>query len=168
MTHNPEPEVDFILQAIKDNYGKAMADIPLDRIDRDNARNLDADRRDKTEAYQVSNFVGASTETTDNEVLGKDFNQKVQAVVNVRISGGSYVEGGHIDPEGNDGVIWRDLKRNIRRAIMEEREFPSVSNRSNRTYTWIDERNPNDLSAEFADEYRFTADYVFIGNEDLP
>lgn len=176
---SPEPEVSFILDAIESavGYGNGygigygwggLEDIPLQRIDRDNARNLDTDSRAKSAEHTVSNYVGARTATTDPTAIGTEYDQRTQAVVNVRISGSSSIEGGKIDPEGNNGVVWRDLKRFIRRAILRHREFPNVGNRPNRTYTWIEETNPSDLSANFADEYRWEADFAFRGYEGLP
>lgn len=179
MTHDMEPEVDFILTAIEDavGYGNGygigygwsdLSDIPLQRVDRDNARNIDTGNRVKSESHSVSNYVSARTATSERSAIGTEYDHELQSVVNIRITGAPSIEGGHIDPEGANGVIWRHLKRSIRRAILEEREFPSVPNQPNTTYTWVDERNISDLSGNFADEYRWEADYAFIGYESLP
>lgn len=163
-----QPEVDFILSSIASNYGSPLADVPLQRIDRDNARNIDTDERLMADRDYQANFVGARTATTDALAIGTEYDHSVQAVVNVRLSGTHLEQQGKIDPSGSNGAVWQDMKANVRDAILQEREFPSVSNRPNTQYTWIDERNEQDLSSEFKDKYRFSVDYAFIGFEELP
>lgn len=164
----PQPEVDFILSAIDSNYGSALADVPLQRIDRDNAENIDTDTRLMADKDYTANFVGARLATKDFSAIGTEYDAEIQAVVNVRLSGTHHTQHGQVDPDGANGAVWRTMKNNVRRAILTEREFPSVSNRPNVTYTWIDQRNEQDLSSEFKDKFRWTADYVFVGFEDNP
>lgn len=164
---SPQPEVSFVLDAIQSNYGSALADVPLQRIDRDNARNVDTDERIMADKDYDANYVGARTAETASEAIGTEYDERVQAVVNVRISGTHHAQHGQIDPDGTNGAVWQTLVDNVRRAIMDEREFPSVSNRPNVTYCWIDERNRQDLSSDFKDAYRWEADYAFVGFDNL-
>lgn len=162
------PEVDFVLTAIDDNYGEPLADVPLERIDRDNADNVDADTHGISEDLTRTNVVSAALVSIDPTPIGTEYDHRIQAVVGVRIEGAHHSEFGHIDPDDVDGVPWDELRDTVREAILEEREYPPVSGRSDTTYTHILELNPNDSSSEYADYYRFDADYAFVGYEDLP
>lgn len=162
------PEVDFILSSISSNYGSALADVPLERVDRDNAENIDTGERLMAEKDYRVNLVGATLAETVTEAIGTEYDQRIERTVNVRLSGTHHTQHGQVDPDGSNGAVWRTMKNNVRRAIMTDRAFPAVSNRPNIDYTWIDERNDTDLSVQFKDKFRFEADYVFIGFRDLP
>lgn len=162
------PEVDFILSSIDSNYGSALADVPLERVDRDNSENIDTGERLMAEKGSRVNLVGATLAETQSEAIGTEYDTRVERTVNVRLSGQHHTQHGHVDPDGTNGAVWRTMKNNVRRAILTDRSFPSVSNRPNTAYCWIDERNENDLSSQFKDEFRWESDFVFIGFEDLP
>lgn len=162
------PEVDFILSSIDSNYGSALADVPLERVDRDNAENIDQGQRFMADKDYRTNFVGATLAESTAEAIGTEYDHRVERVVNVRLSGTHHTQSGHVDPDGTDGAVWRTMKNNVRRAILTDRAFPSVSNRPNTDYTWIDERNEQDLSSQFKDKFRWECDYAFMGFEDLP
>lgn len=162
------PEVQVILDAIDDHYGTLLADVPLERIDRDNADNIDTDTHGISEELTRTNIVSATLATADPTPIGTEFDHRIQAIVGVRIEGAHRSEFGHIDPEGIDGEPWDDLREGVRRAIMTEREYPDVPDRSDTNYTWIQELNSNDSSSEYANYYRFDADYAFHGYETLP
>lgn len=162
------PEVDFILTAIDDNYGSPLADVPLQRIDRDNAENIDTGERLMAETDYTANFVGAKLASKEFSAVGTEYDARIETVVNVRLSGTHHSEHGEVDPDGVNGAVWYTMKNNVRRAILTEREFPTVPNRPNMDYCWIDQRNEQDLSSEFKDKFRWTADYVLVGFETNP
>lgn len=162
------PEVQFVLDAIDSNYGTPLADVPLERIDRDNSDILEQSIHDVSAELQDSNYVGATLADRSTTAIGTEYDHDIETVVGVRIEGAHHSEWGHVDPDGSDGVAWDTLVRTIRRAVLQEREFPSVSNRPNTTYTWIEERNFTDLSADYSDYYRADVDFVFQGFETLP
>lgn len=176
------PEVDFILQAIKDNltgaggsgagyYGAghdSLDDIPIQRIDRDDAKNLETGERVMAGKDYTNNYVGARTAETQAEAIGTEYDQRVQAVVNVRLSGTHHAQHGQIDPDGNNGAVWTDLRDGVKLSIMHKRKFPAVGGPATTTYTWIDRVNEQDLSSDFKDKYRWEADFAFVGFEEEP
>lgn len=162
------PEVQFVLDAINDHYGTALSNVPLERIDRDNADILEQSVHSISGELERTNFVGATLASRDPQAIGTEYDHDIQAVVGVRIEGAHHSEHGHIDPDGSNGVEWWRLKKNIRRAILTDREFPAVSNRPNTTYTDLQFANENDQSDDYADYYRYDFDVLFNGFETLP
>lgn len=165
------PEVQYLLDSISDNYAGVtdIADVPLERIDRNNFINLDqGDRHRMSEQLDRTNLVGAGIGSLTPTPVGTDYNHNTDIVVGLRLEGAHHTEHGHIDPDGNNGVAWDTLKDKVHDAIMEDRLQPSVSNRPNRDYRHILELNVVDRSSEYLDYYRFDADYVFVAYETLP
>lgn len=162
------PEVQFVLDAIDSNYGTPLADVPLERIDRDASEILEQDVHTVTAELRGSNYVGATLADRTTDAIGTEYDHDVQAVVGVRIEGLHHSKWGHVDADGSDGVPWDDLVQTIRRAILQERTFPSVSDRPNTTYTDLRTANDQDLSSNYADYYRYDFDVLFNGFEDLP
>lgn len=166
------PEVQFILDAISNNWTGSetdIADVPLERIDRDNGFNLDSGEHVHADKPTKANLVGAASSTTDAEALGKHYEHRIQRVVNVRVQGAIDREHGEIERTDNatGPPQWQYVVNNVRRSILTDREFPAVADRPNLDYTWIEERNQQDLSRNWSDWYRWTADYVFRGFETL-
>lgn len=162
------PEVQFVLDAIDSNYGTPLSNVPLERIDRDNSDILEQDVHSISGELQRTNFVGATLATLDPQAIGTEYDHDLQAVVGVRIEGAHHSEWGHIDPDGTNGVEWWRLKKNIRRAILAEREFPAVANRPDTTYTDLQFANESDDASDYKDYYRYDFDVLFNGFETLP
>lgn len=161
------PEVQFTLDAINDNTTLAQTG-PLETVDRDNSEDVDADLHTIKQNLQTANYVGVGTIDNDAQAIGTEYQHRVQGGVSLRLIGAHVKEHGHIDPDDTDGVAWYKLKNAVRRAILEEREFPQVPNRPNTTYTWLEETNPQDLSDRFGDFYAYECDILFRGFEELP
>jgi len=165
------PEVQFVLDAIADNWTGSETDIgnvPLERIDRDNAYNLDQDRDVNKEDPPRTNIVGAASADQQNEIIGTEYDQRIDYTVNVRIQAADARKHGEVDREDVNGVQWQYLVENVRRSILTERKFPSVSDRPNHSFYSIQERNIQDFSSEYGDWLRWSADYIFNSIEELP
>lgn len=177
MTH---PEVQFVLDAIKNNWGAvgtatvgsstvgdSIGDVPLERIDRDNSDFLERSLSSKTADLQDSNYVGATLASRDTSPIGTEYDHDIEAVVGVRIEGLDAADYGHIDPEGADGVVWRDLIRRLLRTILTERVCPDVD-RQQTAYTDLRVANQAPQSDDYDDYYRYDFDILFNGYEELP
>lgn len=174
------PEVQFVLDAVKDNLvgaGNAGAgyfgagydsldDIPVRRIDRDNSDILEADIHTHSAELQEANFVGAGFQTRDATPIGTEYDHRVQNAVGVRIEGAHVSEYGHIDPTGKDGVPWRQFVQGVRTAITHERTFPD-SGAGNTSYTHLELTNGSDQSSDYSDYFRYDFDVLFVGFEAL-
>lgn len=177
MTH---PEVQWVLDAIADNWnsvgtatvgdatvGESIADVPLERVDRDNSEILERPPRDKVGDLQKSNYVGATLAGRDTTPIGTEYDHDTEAVVGVRVEGLAASEYGHIDPDGKDGIAWSTLLRKLFVAILLDRGYPSVD-RHNTQYTHLRIANRAPQSDDYDDYYRYDFDVVFSGYEELP
>lgn len=179
MTSAEAPEVDWVLTAAVDDYpgSPARTDIPLERIDGNNANNVDAASgwvHIHSESPQEMNFLVATLTQRPEEVMGAEYDLKGDAVVNCRLIGVHIREHGAIDPgEGDEPTVpwttvaWDTLTDNIRRAILTDREGSSVG-RSNVAYSTSFIENWDDQSGNFSDYYLLTFNVRFHGFETLP
>lgn len=169
-----------MLDAIKDDWVGSetdLADVPLERIDRDNS-----DLLDDTPIHQHAvdlegmNYVGAGLVSRPEQPMGTEFDLKGDAVVSVRVEGMHVSEFGAIDPQkGTDDEAVRDypttdwdtLTNNIRRSIQTSRTNPNVG-RSNTAYKDSFIENWNDQARDYSDYYLLTFDYRLSGFESLP
>lgn len=197
----PVPEVKTVLDAIQNNlvgygnggYGRygyghsTLADVPLERIDRDHSTNLDkADgiasldgpvhERDKH--LQGMNFVGARSATQTDTPLGSQYDHGTERIVGVRVEGATVLGGeyGAIDPhKGTSNEASRDypttrwdwLTRDIQVAILRER-FAPASHHPEVAFKDLFIENVADSSAEWGQFFRLDFDVRFSGFRDLP
>lgn len=174
------PEVQFVLDAIDTNWpgGEAsLADVPLERIDRDNSDLLDdTPVHEHSVDLEEMNYVGARLTSRPQQPTGTEYDLMGDAVVGVRVEGAHVSEFGAIDPQKGTAseasrsyptTDWDSLTENIRRAIFTDRTFPSVG-RSNAAFKDLFVENWADQSAEFSDYYRLDFDVRFSGFETLP
>jgi hypothetical protein len=172
------PEVQFVLDAIKDHYGTSpLSNIPLERIDRDNSDLLDdTPVHEHSVELEEMNYVGAASAGTSSEPIGTEFDHRTETTVSVRVEGAHVDEFGAIDPQSgtNDAASvsypttdWQSLTDNIRRAILTDRTFPDPD-RNNITYKDLFIENWSDQAANFSDYYRLDFDVRFSGFETLP
>jgi len=171
MTH---PAVGFVLSAIKDNWSAgAYSDIPLERVDRNNNDLLDDNVRDLTPELKQDNYVSAAYTERDDSPIGTEYDLAVDGlVVNCQVVGLHHSEFGYINPDNSlppttagDPVPFYDLHREIRDAILAEKQFPDTS--SDIDYTDLVITNQTPLSYEYGDLYRFDFDVSFAGYEEL-
>jgi hypothetical protein len=172
------PEVQHTLDAIQSNYGTPLADIPLERVDRDNSDLLDDTPVHKRAAdLKAMNYVGASLVDRATDVVGTEYDHRVETVVGVRVEGMHASEWGGIDPNAGTAdavdnidhpvVQWDALVETIRRAVLTERAWPSVG-RANVGYKDLKIANETDASSDWADYYRYDFDAIYSGFETLP
>lgn len=161
-------EVTWVLDTIKANWpGTFPAD--LERVDRDESDLLEGDIRSRKGDLQDSNFVGATHANTTTSAIGTEYDHSIETVVGIRIEGMTTQGGlfGHVDPSGTDGIEWETLVSNIRRGLLQEREYPAVG-ADHRTYTDLLITNPAPQSNRYRDYYRHDLDVVLRGYETLP
>jgi hypothetical protein len=176
------PEIDFVLEAIADHYTTALANIEgelatnytdldqvaYERVDRTNSRNLTKGTRTKSTELRRANAISAAIQTMSNEPVGTEYDNRVEAVVGLRIEGLHYRDGGFIDPDGEDGIPWFIFVQSVERAILTDRTYPDIG----RPFTVFGDvrlQNVTDEAANYKDHYRRDADVVFaLGYDDLP
>lgn len=168
------PAVDTILSAIKSNWSAgSYADIPLERVNRDDSDQLDDSIRSHTEDLQADNYVGVSYADRTPTPIGTEYDSQTDVTVNVRIEGLHVSEHGYVNPSNSlppssagDPVPWTPLVKEIRAAIEADRTFPSTGE-ADIDYTSLVVRNENPLAYEYGDYYRHDFDVVFEGYEEL-
>lgn len=162
-------EVGWVLAQLQSVVDAQPADHPLRRVDRDDSELLEGNIRDRTGELKQANYVGASLADESTEPVGSQYDHRFERVVGLRIEGkrGSPSEFGHVDPDGAEGVVWEDLKHDIRHAILASRTFPDAG-RTEVTYTDLQTANEAPQSDNWADYYRYDVDLVFRGYEELP
>jgi hypothetical protein len=176
------PEVEFVLDTIKQNIGPALADIPLERIDRTNSLNLDggdalsmsrAPHR-RSESLEAMTYVGAADVETSRTFVDPDPNYEVDRVVGVRLEGLHVSAGGAIDPYAGTAdsetvpwptTQWTDLKDAITSALTSEIKFPDAG-RTGTGYKDLTLVNEADTSRNYGDAYRLDVDVQFMGFEE--
>jgi len=150
---------------------------PLRRINRDTSRVYETDQiidletpiEERSQELEEANYVSVTLASRDATPIGTEFDHQIDTVVGVRIEGLSGTGGtyGHIDPAGNDGVVWSDLVNDIRRELMAGRTFPDAG-RATVSFTDVTITNESDQSSDYADYYRYDFDLRFDGFEALP
>lgn len=185
-----EAEVQFVLDAIADNWPGAesdLSDVPLERIDGDNSLNLDkADGvaslsgavHEHADKLQGMAYVIARTVDVSRTYIGTAPDFDVERVVGVRLEAATALGGGFgaIDP--NEGtadaltrpyptIAWSRLKESVVDAIEAEFAFPDPG-RSGTGYKDLLPIDVVDQSANWREFYRADFDVVFSGFEDGP
>lgn len=160
-------EVDWVLAQLQSVVDAQPVDHPLTRVNRDDSKLLEGDIRSKEGELQDSNFVGATLADRSSEPLGTEFDNRVEAVVGVRVVGLHHDKFGHVDPDGLDGVVFDALVDDVREAIEAERSFPSVG-REDTSYHTLFIENDAPQSSDWRDFYRYDFDVRFAGYRTLP
>jgi len=126
--------------------------------------------RERTGELKQANFVGVASADKSTSPIGTEFDLEVDRVVSVRIEGLHHSEWGHVDPDGEDGVVFDDddgLVADLQAALQAEREWPDVP-REGTTYTHLLLEGYGMRSVEYEDYYRYDFDVLFDGFEELP
>lgn len=144
-----------------------IQDEPLKRVNRDNSDILEGDIRTRKADLQDGLFVGATLASVSTEPLGTEFDQRVEAVVGVRIEGLHHGEWGHVDPGGTNGIPFGELVDDVTTTLYQERQFPDVG-RPDTDYHTLRLENHAPQSAQYRDYYRYDFDVRFVGYETLP
>lgn len=175
MTAQP---VEWVLDQLASVVDAQPAAHPLRRVDRDNAQvfqgsktvNMSSPVRERTGELQEANYVGASLTDRTQSPVGTEFDLDLETVVGVRIEGLHHGEWGHIDPAGENGVVFEgtdaSLVEQIRGAIYNDRTWPDAG-RANVSFTHLILTNEASQSDNWADYYRYDFDVAFDGFESL-
>jgi len=170
-------EVQYVLDELGAVVDAQPADHPLKRVDRDNSLVYDdGGAFDMTQAMdnlendlQKANYVGARFADRESTYIGTNPNLDTESVVGIRIIGysGRY---GHVDPLGNDGVVFQGidgaLVEQCMDALRDGLQFPDAG-RTDVAFTHLTITNESPVMAAWQDFYRYDFDVVFDGFEDL-
>ncbi len=123
----------------------------------------------RTEDLKRANFVGARFADRDGSYAGPEPKLDTEEVVGIRIEGysGSF---GHIDPRGNDGVVFQGtddaLVEQIRAAIYDGLSYPNAG-RTDVSFTHLTITNESPAMADWQQYFRYDFDVAFDGYETL-
>ena len=171
-------EVEWLLDQFESVVDAQPDAHPLYRVDRDQplvyetgeSLDMQTPLRERTGELKQANYVGVSHADTSSNPIGTEFDNEVERIVSVRVEGLHHSEWGHVDPDGEDGVVFDDdtgLVADLQTALQTEREWPDVS-RSDTTYTHLLLQSYGARSVEYADYYRYDFEVLFDGFEELP
>jgi hypothetical protein len=168
-------EVDWVLDQLASVVNDQPADHPLRRVDRDHSRVYESSQtvdmttpiRKRKEQLQQANYVGATHADRSPDPIGTEYDHRIETVVGIRLEGAHHSEWGHIDPDGNEGVAFDTLTRQVRRTLLAAREFPDPS-APHTQYHSLFVRNTDYQLSDYSDFYRWSADVVLAGYEQLP
>jgi len=174
MTATP---VKWVLDELGAVVDAQPADHPLRRVDRDNTLLYDGggtfdmggSTRSRTGELQRANFVGASYADRGDGYAGTSPSLDIEEVVGLRVEGLHHSEYGHVDPLGEDGVIFHGtdgaLVQQIVDALYDALQYPDAG-RSPVGFTHLSIDYFPDVSA-YADHYDYRLDVRFDGFEEL-
>jgi hypothetical protein len=123
----------------------------------------------RTDGFKKANYVGASFASRDGSYIGTAPNLDLESVVGIRIEGysGSF---GHVDPTGQDGVVFhgRDdaLVEQIQSVLYDALKFPDAG-RTNVAFTHLSITNESPALTDWEEHHRYDFDVVFDGFEEL-
>ena len=152
--------------------------VQVRRIDRDNSRVYDGgDPIDMTEPLhkrkgklEAGCYVGVQSVDVSQSPIGTEFDLDIERVVSLRLEGLVESKYGHVDPDGQDGVPWRNgsdgLVDRVRSALYDQRTWPDAGG-SSVSFTHLMLTNEADTSSNWTDAYRWDADIVLSGFESL-
>jgi len=169
-------EVDWVLQRIKDYYGYGAFPYgsdgfgeapPLERVDRDDSKLLEGNIRSRSSDLQRHNIVGATLADRVRDPIGAEYDHAVEAVVGLRIEGAHVSEYGYVDGDNEQAPSFENLRTAILDALLQERHYPGA-NPPGITYHTLTIENETPDSGQYADYFRYDADIVFRGYEDIP
>lgn len=183
------PEVEWVL----DRLGAVVDDVAdeytlsdeqdndpvrVRRMDRDNSRIYDGDdpidmstplhkRKGKLER---GCYVGVQSVDVSQSPIGTEYDLDIERVVGLRLEGLVESKYGHVDPDGEDGIPWRNgedgLVDRVREALYDERTWPDAGG-SGVSFTHLILTNEADTSSNWKDSYRWDADCILSGFESL-
>lgn len=172
------PEVDWVL----DQFATVVTevanthslgngdDVVLKRVDRDESEVLEDGVRELSNELKQGCYVGATLADVANDPIGTEYDHSREAVVGIRLVGLHSSEFGHVDPDGVDGVPWQNgddgLVDRVRSALLSQRTWPAAGD-PNVSYTHLELQNEAPQSSNYQDYYRWDADIVFQGFEEL-
>jgi len=167
------PQVEWVLEQLA-SVADAQPDAhPLRRVDRDNSEvygtgetvDMGAPIRTRTRALKRANFVGATLASRERSPIGTAYDYDVSDVVRVRLEGLHYTEKGHIDPDGDAGVVFSTLVDDVQDVIDTDATFPSVPGYGG-AYTHLLVTNDDPQLSGLAGFYAYSFDVEFNGYED--
>ncbi|KZX49297.1 hypothetical protein [Haloarcula sp. K1] len=156
------------------NQDGTASDVVIKRVDRDDAQVYEGSQSvdmttpitERTGELQTGCFIGATQASGAEEPIGTEYDLDIEHVVGLRVEGLHESQFGHVDPAGEDGIPFDELKHRIRMALYNGREYPSAG-RSNVSFTHLQLTNPAPQSDDWQHYFRWDVDVVFDGFEDL-
>lgn len=188
MSMNPQDEVTFVLETVRENwpdlgdsglYGEALYGdgiyydddgFPADlaRINRDEPEILETGERSRSLELSNWNAVGASLATRSTTPRGTEYDHNVETVVSIRVEGLHGSEWGQIE----SAAAFAGLVKRIKWAILSERSYPDVMPDADDIgwvcYQDLRVENDQDLSSDDKNYFRRDFDVRLTGVEELP
>jgi hypothetical protein len=164
------PVVEWVLDQLESVVDAQPDAHPLKRVNRDESRILEGDIRSRTGELRKANFVGAAHVDHEARPIGTEYDLDVEDVVGIRIEGLTYTDRGHVDPDGQDGVVFSGdpgLVQDLKAALYDARTFPDAG-RTPVNFTDLRLSNHAPQSHLWSDYFRYDFDVVFEGYEELP
>jgi len=170
--------VKWVLDELGAVVSAQPSDHPLNRVDRDNTLlydgggsfDMSGSVRSRTGELQRANFVGATYADRGESYIGSEANLDLDETVGLRIEGLHHSEHGHIDPLGNDGVVFHGTDTSLVQQIIDQLHdglaFPDAG-RTDVSFTHLALANHAPQSDQWADAYRYDVDILFDGFEEL-
>ncbi|PSP80168.1 hypothetical protein BRC81_02970 [Halobacteriales archaeon QS_1_68_20] len=176
------PEVEWVLDQLGSVVDSVATDytlqngdsVELKRVDRDESRVYEGSQtldmstpiRDREGELQDAAYVGARLADVASDPVGTEYDHAREAVVGLRLEGLHHGKYGHVDPDGDEGVPWEELKQRVRNALLAQRTWPNAG-RTDVSYTDLRLTNEAPQSAQYGDYYRWDVDVLFNGFEDI-
>ena len=157
-------EVDYLLERLEATEAAQPDDHPLVRINRDDSKNVTDDTRDVSVDLTRANIVSVGFDSDNPSVRGNEYNVDNVVTCQIRVVGLDHSEYGHVDPAGENGVPWRDIRDangdvtqrgligQITDRIYADRTYPAVPGPD--VYHHIEPIDETDLSSDAGDEHR--------------
>jgi len=171
------PEIQWVfdtLNAIVDETSLAwgtVADVPdgavpVRRVDRNDSDIHDGGGiNSRRGELTKSNYISAALEddVESHGGFGDDYN--AEAIVSLRVEGLTRRGGnmGHVDPDGDEGIVFDEFYGAVRDVLRENDRHPNVIGRS---YHTLFLENGTNRSSNYSDFYEFRLDCRFDGYAD--
>ncbi|ELY96762.1 hypothetical protein C482_15346 [Natrialba chahannaoensis JCM 10990] len=151
--------------------------VALKRVNRDDSSvydgsgdlDLNEPMHKRTDSLEKGVYVGATLADRATSPRGTEYDHEIETVVAVTVEGMTSQGGhyGHVDPDGENGIPFDDLVRQIRRTLLGMRSYPETDI-PHTTYHDLLVTNDDPQSAEYRDFYRYQFDCTLRGCEKLP
>ncbi|WP_436344500.1 hypothetical protein [Natronorubrum sp. FCH18a] len=123
----------------------------------------------RSDSLESGVYVGATLADRATGPVGTEYDHQIETVVGITLEGMTSQgdNWGHVDPDGENGVPFSMLVRQIRRTLLQSRGYPDPGT-PHTSYTDLRITNDDPQSSEYRDFYRYQLDCVFRGYESLP
>jgi hypothetical protein len=169
-----QDEVTWVLETVKVNWPDSWpadgdGDPVLARINRDEPEILETGQRKRSLELKRWSAIGASLADRTSELVGAEYDKRVETTISCRLEALTAAEYGHVDSTTD----FERLVRYAQHALDVERSYPTVDDVGGNdigsvAYHTLVVENETDLSEENMDYFRRDWDVRLIGYASLP